>query len=333
MREMMKTAKHVRYRSNRQYVSDEDKTVRIRSLEHEGDGKYVFGHTNEETMSFIENRYLILRDFIPQDIIDMTMDTWKTIEGQEDSVLKREGDIIFESPTTSLGKSVAAYSFPPAVALHRWLWENLKPVLDFDLKETYAYSRKYERGAYLKSHMDRPSCEISATLCLDYSSDDGTPWSIWIQNDKNYLGEEMGHEEMFELTQAPRHKDRTGTKVILHPGDVMLYQGPNCPHWRDYFVGEYSYHMFLHFIRHPGPIDEIPNSTEVIAPGQYCASHNNLQWDGREDRYGGEGDNKDNLAFERANKAWHNASPEERVLWSNRYDYVRAEEKERKRKK
>jgi hypothetical protein len=91
--------------------------------------------------------------------------------------------------------------------------------------------------------------------------------------------------------------------------------------------------MFLHFIRHPGPIDEIPNSTEVIAPGQYCASHNNLQWDGREDRYGGEGDNKDNLAFERANKAWHNASPEERVLWSNRYDYVRAEEKERKRKK
>ena len=29
------------------------------------------------------------------------------------------------------------------------------------------------RGAYLSPHLDRPSCEISATLCLDYKSDDG----------------------------------------------------------------------------------------------------------------------------------------------------------------
>ena len=33
-----------------------------------------------------------------------------------------------------------------------------------DLQETYSFSRKYERGAYLKAHADRPSCEISATL-------------------------------------------------------------------------------------------------------------------------------------------------------------------------
>ena len=35
-----------------------------------------------------------------------------------------------------------------------------------DLRETYSYTRKYDRGAYLRAHTDRPSCEISATVCL-----------------------------------------------------------------------------------------------------------------------------------------------------------------------
>ena len=43
-----------------------------------------------------------------------------------------------------------------------------------DLRETYSYTSKYVRGAYLGSHTDRPSCEISATLCLDYLTDDNT---------------------------------------------------------------------------------------------------------------------------------------------------------------
>lgn len=329
----MKTVKHVRYRSNKQYVPDEEKTVRIRSL-HKDDGKYIYGHTNEQTMQFIENRYLVLRDFIPQDIVDFTMDTWKTMEQQneETGVLKREGDIIHKSPKDSLGKSVAAYTFPPAVALHRWLWENLKPVLDFDLKETYAYSRKYDRGAYLKSHMDRPSCEVSATLCLDYSSDDGEPWSIWIQNDQDYLQYDMTHEEMFRHTQEKPHRQRTGTQVKLYPGDVMIYQGPNCPHWRDYFLGDYSYHMFLHFIRTPGPIDQIGDVQRELAASS-AAKNNVLAYDGRKSRYGNESEKDANEQFAKANANWHAMSAEHRTECSNNFGYERIEEKTKRKKK
>ena len=34
----------------------------------------------------------------------------------------------------------------------------------------------HHRGAYLNAHVDRPSCEISTTICLDYKSDDNSPW-------------------------------------------------------------------------------------------------------------------------------------------------------------
>ena len=56
-------------------------------------------------MFFMENRYLVLKNFIPQEIIDMAMDVWKTIEAQPnvaESVFELEEDIIFESGSVKL---------------------------------------------------------------------------------------------------------------------------------------------------------------------------------------------------------------------------------------
>ena len=54
------------------------------------------------------------------------------------------------------------------------------------------------------------------------------------------------------------HRDRKGVPISLEVGDVLLYQGPNAPHWRDTLLGDYSYHMFLHFINHDGHINNVP---------------------------------------------------------------------------
>jgi len=45
------------------------------------------------------------------------------------------------------------------------------------LYPTYAYARLYAPGEELKVHIDRPSCEISATLTLGF---EGDPWPIYI---------------------------------------------------------------------------------------------------------------------------------------------------------
>ena len=64
-------------------------------------------------------------------------------------------------------------------ALHKYVHDKLDDVIDMELGMTYSYTRRYDRGAYLGSHVDRPSCEISATLCLSYQTDDNTPWTLY----------------------------------------------------------------------------------------------------------------------------------------------------------
>jgi tRNA G37 N-methylase Trm5 len=50
------------------------------------------------------------------------------------------------------------------------------------LIETYSYSRVYVKGAELKRHKDRFSCELSTTLNLG-----GDPWSIYVDTDPSNL--------------------------------------------------------------------------------------------------------------------------------------------------
>lgn len=276
-------------------VQYNEKNVKIQTRD--GDGKKpVTGWTNEQTMFFMENRYLVLKNFIPKEIIDMAMDVWKTIEAQPnvaESVFELEEDIIFESPTESLFKSHGSHTSPMGVMMHNYLTKRLnEEVLDLLLKETYTYTRKYDRGAYLKAHTDRPSCEISATFCLDYKSDDGKPWKIWVKNDKNYIADKEGKafdpNWIADISQGvpirKRKEDPSMKCFSLEVGDLLLYQGPNVIHWRDTFVGDYSYHMFTHWYNELGKINQIPRSCVNVGKGMPHGRHV-LAFDGRNNRY------------------------------------------------
>lgn len=317
-------------------VPYDKKDIRIKTSI-KGDKRPVTGRTNKETLQFMKNRFVVLKNFVPKDIIDMTMDNWKTFENNRrllDATMQREHDIIQKSPEDSLQKSMGGHSFPPAVAMHRYLWEKLKGVIDLDLKETYAYSRKYERGAYLKAHTDRPSCEVSVTMCLDYKSDDGSPWKIWVQPDRCYLDESRDQENIYNITQAKSHKQRKedgAVCVSLEVGDILLYQGPNIPHWRDYFVGDYTYHMFLHFYNTGGGIKDLPNARVDVKPGMpeyVCA----LDYDGRANRYESGSDYRKE-SFDKFSRFWgeYNAGMGEYQDlklsdYVNNYDYIEVDE-------
>jgi hypothetical protein len=69
-----------------------------------------------------------------------------------------------------------------------------------------------------------------------------------VRNDKNYVDEsaEKVKGESQDLSQRERQKNNCKS-ISLEPGDLLLYQGPNIPHWRDYLLGDYSYHMFVHW--------------------------------------------------------------------------------------
>jgi hypothetical protein len=192
----------------------------------------------------------------------------------------------------------------------------LQKILNFKIRETYSYSRKYIRGAYLRSHTDRFSCEVSATICLDYRSDDGKPWSIWV-DPKNYLDTTTDQEHVMDNTQNLNHRERLKrgcVKVLLEPGDVLLYQGPNIPHWRDQFVGDYSYHMFLHFWNLSGKMKEFPDNAYKEINHHVAGDNFHINFDGRKDRY-----DTDPQYYGQMKEHWENMTDNQKSYYVNNF--------------
>jgi len=90
---------------------------------------------------------------------------------------------------------------------------------------TYTYARVYKQGDDLKPHKDRDACEISLTVNLYQEND----WPIYI---KNPQGKEI--------------------KVILKPGDAMLYLGCVAEHWRPELKDSKYIQVFLHYVKSQG---------------------------------------------------------------------------------
>ena len=133
--------------------------------------------------------------------------------------------------------------------------KKIEEVTGMTLAPSYTYYRMYLNGAILKRHKDRPSCEISATICIEQDTDNGKPWPIWLLNNKNYAG--YKYEPLFALSQKKSLSDRRliGCKEIsMNPGDVLLYQGINVLHWRDPLEGNFSKNIFVHYVDKNGPL-------------------------------------------------------------------------------
>jgi hypothetical protein len=89
----MKIVKHVPF---------EDRTVElVKEVKNpQGKSKKLPFKTNQITADFINNRYVVLRDFVPKEMITFAMDCWKTVEHNPEwhgAFCKREDDIIFQN--------------------------------------------------------------------------------------------------------------------------------------------------------------------------------------------------------------------------------------------
>ena len=98
----------------------------------------------------------------------------------------------------------------------------MEKVTKLKLNPNYSYARIYKEGDVLKRHKDRFSCEISTTLNLG-----GDVWPIYLD---------------------PTGKENNkGIKVILNPGDMLVYKGNELEHWREPFIGKKCAQVFLHY--------------------------------------------------------------------------------------
>lgn len=109
--------------------------------------------------------------------------------------------------------------------------EAVEAIVGKELLPTYSYSRVYVEGDDLRRHVDRPSCEYSVTVNV---ACDGDPWPIWMQ---------CGDDEP--------------TKVILNPGDAVVYKGRDVHHWRNKMIHtRVNAQFMLHYVAKDGPFTE-----------------------------------------------------------------------------
>jgi len=97
------------------------------------------------------------------------------------------------------------------------------------LYPTYTYCRVYQSDSILDGHKDRPACEISVTINVGYDGDYN--WPLWI---KDNFG-----------------KDH---KIILEPGDGLIYLGCDNEHWREPADERVKNQcqLFLHYVNQDG---------------------------------------------------------------------------------
>ena len=120
--------------------------------------------------------------------------------------------------------------------------QGMREITGLNLAPTYSYWRLYKNGDVLKRHKDRPSCEVSTTLCLGYNN-------INLKDKK----------KDWQKYNWPMWVDKTGgfgnkgTPIHMEPGDMIVYRGCEIEHWREPFIGQDHAQVFLHYNNVDGP--------------------------------------------------------------------------------
>ena len=197
-------------------------------------------------MTFKKNKYQVIRGAISKELADIGY-TYLKISAEADHWMLE--NYVTHSGNWLVGnfhdKQVPGSYAKYADRLMETLLIKTIPVMKaktgLNLIPTYSYTRLYRTGNILNRHKDRPSCEISTTLCLG-----GDPWPIFIDptGSNNVVDEYKG----IMKSDAPK-----GNRVDLKPGDMLIYSGCELEHWREPFEGKLCGQVFLHYNHANGP--------------------------------------------------------------------------------
>ena len=191
-------------------------------------------------MSFKKNKYQVIRGAISKEVADIAY-RYLQISAEADHWMLNNGvthagnKLIGNFNDVQVPNSYAKYSDRLMETLLVKTIDVMRKKTGLKLVPTYSYTRLYRTGNILNRHKDRPSCEISTTLCLG-----GDHWPIYLDP----TGADNVIEEYKGIVKpgAP-----LGVEVNLKPGDMLIYSGCELEHWRKPFEGKLCGQVFLHY--------------------------------------------------------------------------------------
>lgn len=191
---------------------------------------------------FKNNRYVGLKNIVPQNICRII--TNYALLKEKISFFPEEG------PDAQVIGAHSEYADALMETMLFFLQPHMEAATGLELAPTYSYYRVYRPGMDLKRHKDRPSCEISTTVCFGINYKHQDPdynWGMYVDKDSVGVWGENGYF---------KSAGNSGLMMRQNPGDIIIYRGYDIEHWRDIFEGEYgSYQVqaFFHYIDKNGP--------------------------------------------------------------------------------
>ncbi len=119
----------------------------------------------------------------------------------------------------------ARYSPLMMEALAVQIQPQIEEAVGMKLFPTYSYARIYYKGSDLQKHFDRPSSEVTVSVCLQQTE----PWPLYVKN-----ADGVEHE------------------LIMEVGDAGIYSGRKHEHWRNPLPGEKHIQCFLQYVNAEG---------------------------------------------------------------------------------
>jgi hypothetical protein len=182
---------------------------------------------------FKENNYVYVKQFMSKEMTHFLY-KYTLLKSKAIETMILSGTLPYNSFLGGFCEQVqgafGAYAdFAMETVLQEYLGK-MEKITGLRLCPTYSYQRTYKKGHELERHKDRPSCEISATLCLGYDNTDAPDdykWGMFIEKSG-----EVGLE---------------GKEIKLEAGDLIAYRGCDLEHWREKYLGTQLVQVFLHY--------------------------------------------------------------------------------------
>jgi hypothetical protein len=170
---------------------------------------------------FEKQRYVELKKVLSPDMINL-ISTYAKLDEKTDFSLE-------DGKNPQIHNSHSQYADTLMESLLLYLHPIMEENTGLKLYPTYSYYRVYKPGADLVKHIDRPACEISTTITLEYNYKDADyEWPIFVGD----------------------------TRCAMTPGDLVIYRGCEVDHWREVFTapeGSYHIQVFCHYVDANGP--------------------------------------------------------------------------------
>jgi hypothetical protein len=173
-------------------------------------------------MSFQEDKYIFVKNIINKDLCRLCGQAilFKMMNHEHEN---------FIDPQVPDAYSVYCDSITESILLQ--LKPDIERYTNMKLIPTYSYLRVYEPGQKLVMHRDRESCEISATLTLDFKYNDVNSDYRW---------------PLKIITRDGKEKE-----IYFENGDCLIYKGCELDHGRDIFMAgknSVQVQVFLHYV-------------------------------------------------------------------------------------